>query len=124
MYFVTFYFKFTIRKKKLLKMHNLLCWNMVSKVILNEMTVIFRANCTFPPLSMGQFQSPHLSIELSNVPLYFIKLCNLPQTSIFLLSTRPGKRVGSIGFGFDPCGFGSNGFGSKKRVVLNGLNNL
>jgi hypothetical protein len=27
--------------------------------------------------------------------------------------TRPGKRVGSIRFGFDPCGFGSNEFGSK-----------
>jgi hypothetical protein len=26
---------------------------------------------------------------------------------------RPGKRVGSTGFGFDPSGFGSDGFGSK-----------
>jgi hypothetical protein len=26
---------------------------------------------------------------------------------------RPGKWVGSIGFGFDPCGFESNGFGLK-----------
>ena len=39
-------------------------------------------------------------------------------------ASRPGKWVGSTGFGFDPSGFGSDGFGSKKRVVLNGYQNL
>jgi hypothetical protein len=51
-------------------------------------TKIFRANCTFPPLCMGEFQSPPLSIEWNNVPFYLLKLCNLPRTFIFLLNTN------------------------------------
>jgi hypothetical protein len=36
----------------------------------------------------GQFQSLPLSIELSDVPIYLLKLSNLPSTSIFLLNTN------------------------------------
>ena len=36
----------------------------------------------------GQFQFPPLSIKLSNVFLYLLKLSTLPLTSIFLLNTN------------------------------------
>ena len=48
----------------------------------------FGANCIFPLLCIGEFQSPLLSIEMSNVPFYLLKLCNLSWTSIFLLNTN------------------------------------
>ena len=38
---------------------------------------------------------------------------NIIQKLRAMAMARPGKRVGSIGFGFDPFGFGSNGFVSK-----------
>ena len=47
-----------------------------------------RVNCTFSPLCISQFQFLPLSIGLSNVPLYLLKLSNLPLTSIFLLNTN------------------------------------
>ena len=52
------------------------------------MLLNIRANCTFLPLCIGEFQSPPLSIERSNVFLYLLKLCNLTRTSIFLLNTN------------------------------------
>ena len=40
----------------------------------------------FPFYLWGLFQCPPLSIKQSNVPLYLLKMCNLPQLSIFLLN--------------------------------------
>ena len=42
----------------------------------------------FLPFMYQSVSIPPLSIELSNVSLYLLKLSNLPLTSIFLLNTN------------------------------------
>jgi hypothetical protein len=44
------------------------------------LSLIERANCTFPPLTIGSSQFPHLSIKSSDVPLYVLKICKSPPT--------------------------------------------
>jgi hypothetical protein len=49
----------------------------------------FLGQIALSPLYVSrQFQFPPLSIELSNVPFYLLKLSNLSLTSIFLLNTN------------------------------------
>ena len=46
------------------------------------------ANCIFSPLTMGLFQSPSLSIKMSNVPLYLLEICKLSRTVYFSIKSK------------------------------------
>ena len=52
----------------------------------------FRVNCIFPPLSIGLFQSPPLSIKMSNVLLYLLKMYKLHRTIYFSDKSKQNLR--------------------------------
>jgi hypothetical protein len=48
----------------------------------------FRGNYTFLHLTIGSIIIPPLSIKLSNVPLYVLKICEYPPLSNFMLNSN------------------------------------
>jgi hypothetical protein len=52
------------------------------------------ANCIFPPLSMWLFQSPPLSIKMSNVPIYLLEMSKLSRTVYF--SVKSKQNIGEM----------------------------